>query len=106
MLCASMGLLLSSRGSRETVPSSSVRMIVVNQEMVLPSEELIEHGRRGTVPRVATGRGRTPQAGRSPSAHRGRRSPAPEDRQRDAARTRQALLDAALAEFAANGLDG
>lgn len=35
-----------------------------------------------------------------------RRSPAPEDRVRDAARTKRALLDAAQAEFAAKGLDG
>ena len=35
-----------------------------------------------------------------------RRSPAPDDRQRDADRTRQALLDAALEEFAAKGLAG
>jgi TetR/AcrR family transcriptional regulator len=35
-----------------------------------------------------------------------RRSPAPEERQRDAERTRQALLDAARAEFAAKGLAG
>ncbi|MBA3524945.1 MAG: TetR family transcriptional regulator [Geodermatophilaceae bacterium] len=35
-----------------------------------------------------------------------RRSPAPEQRQRDAERTRQALLDAARAEFAAKGLAG
>jgi len=35
-----------------------------------------------------------------------RRSPAPADRRRDADRTRRALLDAALAEFAANGFEG
>lgn len=35
-----------------------------------------------------------------------RRSPAPEERQRDAERTRQALLDAARAEFAAKGRAG
>lgn len=35
-----------------------------------------------------------------------RRSPAAEDRQRDGERTREALLDAALAEFAAKGLAG
>lgn len=35
-----------------------------------------------------------------------RRSPRPEARQRDAERTRQALLDAACAEFAAKGLAG
>jgi AcrR family transcriptional regulator len=35
-----------------------------------------------------------------------RRSPAPEDRKRDADRSRRALLDAALAEFAAKGYDG
>lgn len=35
-----------------------------------------------------------------------RRSPEPEARQRDAERTRQALLDAALQEFAAKGLAG
>ena len=37
---------------------------------------------------------------------RGRRSPAPAERRRDPERTRQALLDAALAEFAAKGFDG
>ncbi len=35
-----------------------------------------------------------------------RRSPAPAERQRDAERTRQALLEAARAEFAAKGLAG
>ncbi len=35
-----------------------------------------------------------------------RRSPAPGERQRDAQRTREALLDAAQAEFAAKGLAG
>ena len=35
-----------------------------------------------------------------------RRSPAPDARQRDAERTREALLDAALAEFGAKGLAG
>jgi TetR/AcrR family transcriptional regulator len=35
-----------------------------------------------------------------------RRSPAPEDRKRDADRTRHALFDAALAEFAAKGFEG
>ena len=35
-----------------------------------------------------------------------RRSPAPEDRRRDADRSRRALLDAALAEFAAKGFEG
>lgn len=35
-----------------------------------------------------------------------RRSPSPEERQRDAERTRQALLDAARAEFAAKGRAG
>ena len=35
-----------------------------------------------------------------------RRSPAPEDRKRDAERTRQALLEAARIEFAAKGLAG
>jgi TetR/AcrR family transcriptional regulator len=35
-----------------------------------------------------------------------RRSPRPEERQRDPERTRQALLDAALAEFAAKGRAG
>lgn len=35
-----------------------------------------------------------------------RRSPAPEERQRDAERTRRALLDAARIEFAAKGLAG
>ena len=35
-----------------------------------------------------------------------RRSPAPDERQRDAERTREALLDAAQAEFAAKGLAG
>jgi TetR/AcrR family transcriptional regulator len=37
---------------------------------------------------------------------RGRRSPAPEERQRDPERTRRALLDAALVEFAAKGRAG
>jgi TetR/AcrR family transcriptional regulator len=37
---------------------------------------------------------------------RPRRAPAPEDRQRDAERTRRALLDAALEEFAAKGRAG
>jgi TetR/AcrR family transcriptional regulator len=37
---------------------------------------------------------------------RPRRAPAPEDRQRDAERTRRALLDAALKEFAAKGRAG
>jgi TetR/AcrR family transcriptional regulator len=35
-----------------------------------------------------------------------RRSPSPDERQRDAQRTREALLDAARAEFAAKGLAG
>jgi len=35
-----------------------------------------------------------------------RRSPTPDARQRDAERTREALLDAALAEFGAKGLAG
>src|SRR5688572_1153269 len=35
-----------------------------------------------------------------------RRSPAPEERRRDAERTREALLDAALAEFGAKGRAG
>ena len=35
-----------------------------------------------------------------------RRSPAPEERVRDAERTKRALLDAAQAEFAAKGLEG
>jgi len=35
-----------------------------------------------------------------------RRSPGPDERQRDADRTRQALIDAARAEFAAKGLAG
>jgi TetR/AcrR family transcriptional regulator len=39
-------------------------------------------------------------------AGRRRRAPRPQDRQRDPERTRQALLDAALAEFAAKGLAG
>jgi TetR/AcrR family transcriptional regulator len=39
-------------------------------------------------------------------ARQRRRSPAPQDRQRDAERTRRALLDAALAEFAAKGRAG
>jgi AcrR family transcriptional regulator len=38
--------------------------------------------------------------------HRSRRSPAPSERRRDPERTRQALLDAALAEFSAKGLAG
>ena len=37
---------------------------------------------------------------------KGRRAPKPEERQRDAERTRRALLDAALVEFAAKGLAG
>jgi AcrR family transcriptional regulator len=37
---------------------------------------------------------------------KGRRAPRPEERQRDAERTRRALLDAALVEFAAKGLAG
>ncbi len=37
---------------------------------------------------------------------RSRRAPAPEDRQRDAERTRRALLDAALVEFSAKGRAG
>lgn len=37
---------------------------------------------------------------------KGRRAPKPEERQRDAERTRRALLDAALIEFAAKGLAG
>jgi TetR/AcrR family transcriptional regulator len=40
------------------------------------------------------------------SRGRGRRAPKPEERQRDAERTRRALLDAALVEFAAKGLAG
>jgi TetR/AcrR family transcriptional regulator len=39
-------------------------------------------------------------------ASRSRRSPAPAHRQRDADRTRQALVDAALVEFAAKGREG
>jgi len=35
-----------------------------------------------------------------------RRSPAPEDRRRDPERTRRALLEAALSEFAAKGFEG
>jgi AcrR family transcriptional regulator len=37
---------------------------------------------------------------------KGRRAPKPEERQRDAERSRRALLDAALVEFAAKGLAG
>jgi TetR/AcrR family transcriptional regulator len=37
---------------------------------------------------------------------KGRRAPRPEERQRDAERTRRALLDAALVEFSAKGLAG
>lgn len=37
---------------------------------------------------------------------KGRRAPKPEERQRDAERTRRALLDAALVEFAAKGRAG
>jgi TetR/AcrR family transcriptional regulator len=37
---------------------------------------------------------------------KGRRAPKPEERQRDAERTRRALLDAALVEFSAKGLAG
>jgi AcrR family transcriptional regulator len=40
------------------------------------------------------------------TARRSRRAPDPDERQRDAARTRQRILDAALAEFAANGFAG
>jgi TetR/AcrR family transcriptional regulator len=40
------------------------------------------------------------------TARRARRAPDPEERQRDAARTRQRILDAALAEFAAHGFAG
>jgi TetR/AcrR family transcriptional regulator len=39
-------------------------------------------------------------------ARKGRRAPRPEERRRDADRTRQALLDAALVEFSAKGLAG
>lgn len=35
----------------------------------------------------------------------GRRAPAPEDRQRDAERSRRLLMDAAVAEFSAHGLE-
>jgi AcrR family transcriptional regulator len=40
------------------------------------------------------------------AARMSRRSPAPDERRRDADRTREALLDAALAEFGAKGLAG
>lgn len=43
---------------------------------------------------------------RSPGRARPRRSPAPDERQVDPARTRQALLDAALEEFSARGYAG
>jgi TetR/AcrR family transcriptional regulator len=41
-----------------------------------------------------------------PPSKKGRRAPKPEERQRDADRTRRALLDAALVEFSAKGLAG
>jgi AcrR family transcriptional regulator len=41
-----------------------------------------------------------------PGANNPRRAPDPDDRQRDAERTRQRILDAALAEFAAKGTAG
>jgi TetR/AcrR family transcriptional regulator len=40
------------------------------------------------------------------TTRRSRRAPDPDERQRDAARTRQRILDAALAEFAAKGFAG
>jgi AcrR family transcriptional regulator len=43
---------------------------------------------------------------RSPAPGRGRRAPDPAERQRDAERTRQRILDAALAEFADKGYAG
>jgi TetR/AcrR family transcriptional regulator len=46
---------------------------------------------------------RTPAA---PARGRGRRSPSPAERQRDPERTRQRILDAATAEFAAKGYAG
>ncbi|MGH3411009.1 MAG: TetR/AcrR family transcriptional regulator, partial [Streptosporangiaceae bacterium] len=45
-------------------------------------------------------------APRPPGRARSRRSPAPDERQVDPARTRQALLDAALEEFSARGYAG
>jgi TetR/AcrR family transcriptional regulator len=41
-----------------------------------------------------------------PPEHHRRRSPAPEERQRDAERTRQRIVDAALHEFGAKGFAG
>src|SRR5689334_19944404 len=42
----------------------------------------------------------------TPRPQRGRRAPAPQDRQRDAERSRELLLQAALEEFAAKGFSG
>jgi TetR/AcrR family transcriptional regulator len=42
----------------------------------------------------------------APARKRGRRSPSPAERQRDPERTRQRILDAATAEFAAKGYAG